>query len=554
MNRIIDAERVKAPARAADGELLSQFLNRRDDGAFAELVGRHGSMVYGVCLRRLGQCHDAEDAFQAVFFSLAKHAWKLCDRANVGPWLYTLARRMASNAARSRRRRRWVFWASSPEPPAADPAEVDVDLDAALATLNEPERSAIVLCHLEGLSRAEAAKALGCPEGTLSTRLARGLEKLRRKLGKPPLAALVAASLVILPNELPAATVDLVHHFRDDALDDWMSPGAQELYRKADPMRYLHRAGPVVAAFAAVALIMVGASFGWNFMPAQEFAPKKKDIADTRAGGRLPGLGGGDSNGLDAVKKEVADDPADGRLPGLGGGALNGRGSLGGPGFGPADNSDSGRIGVVEALRGMEGGSAGMVSSQIALVDAVKQFNDMAKKQTIGKTQPPLTEDEVVAAIRGWRGTEGPAADALYRAFQQIADTKKLPRGWNLTSAETWRFNNYDFDVWRIELEIATAPNTQARIVIRDQKLRVRPASRLAKSLVGTTDSTMIVIPLKNASADSIAEVLTKAISGKWVETKVTSDPRTNSLIILAPKAKETSIRQTVQALDELQK
>jgi len=526
MNRIIDAERIKAPAGATDGELLARFLNRRDDGAFAELVARHGSMVYGVCLRRLGQCHDAEDAFQAVFFSLAKHALKLRDRANVGPWLYTLARRMASNAARSRRRRRWVFWASSPEQPAAASAEVDVDLDAALATLIEPERSAIILCHLEGLSRAEAAKALGCPEGTLSTRLARGLEKLRRKLGKPPLAVLVAASLVIMPNELPAATVDLVQHFRDEALDDWMSPGAQELYRKANLMRLLHRAGPTVAAFAAVALIMVGASFGWNLMPAL---------------------------GQDRVKKEVADDRAGGRLSGLGSGPL-GRGSLG-PGLGGAVNSDGGRTGALEPSVGAEGSSAGVGGTrETALVDAVKQFNDHAKLQAIGKTQPPLTEDEVVAAIRGWRGTEGPAAEELYRSFQQIADTKNLPRGWNLTSAETWRFNNYDFDVWRIELEIATAPNKHARVVVRDQKLRVRPASRLAKSLVGTTDSTMIVIPLKNATADSIAEVLTKAISGKWVETKVTSDPRTNSLIILAPKSKETSIRQTVQALDELQK
>jgi type II secretory pathway component GspD/PulD (secretin) len=137
---------------------------------------------------------------------------------------------------------------------------------------------------------------------------------------------------------------------------------------------------------------------------------------------------------------------------------------------------------------------------------------------------------------------------------QSIADTKTLPPAWRLSSAESVRFNNYDLDVWRIELAISVAPNKTAQILVRDQKIRVRPASNADGRLINTSDSAMIVIPLKNASAASIAEVLDKAIAGKWLETKVTADARTNSLIVLAPKSKEESIRQTVRALDELQK
>jgi RNA polymerase sigma factor (sigma-70 family) len=263
MNRIQDAEAIEAPARTSDGELLARFLDRRDDAAFAELVARHGPMVFGVCHRLLGQHADAEDCFQAAFLSLATHGRKLTDRPTVGAWLYTVARQIAVKALRSRRRRRWVFWESLLEPAAATASEATVDLDAALATLNEDERSAVVLCHLEGYTRAAAAKTLGWPEGTLSVRLSRALEKLRKKLGRPPLAVLAGAMVVMLPDQLPAATLASVRHLREGTLDDWAPPRTVELYRKAQPMKILHRAGPVVAALLAAILIMIAGITGW---------------------------------------------------------------------------------------------------------------------------------------------------------------------------------------------------------------------------------------------------------------------------------------------------
>jgi len=281
MNRITDALATNVAAKPADGELLSRFLASRDDPAFAEVVTRHGPMVYGVCLRRLGRTQDAEDCFQAVFLALATHGPKLVDRQTVGPWLYTVARQAAAKVLRSRGRRRWVFWGRTPEPAARTAVEVDVELDAALASLSEPERSAVVLCHLEGLSRSEAAKALAIPEGTLSARLARALEKLRRKLGRQPLAVLAAATSVILPDALPASTVGLVHHLRDGALEDWASPRVLDLYRKALPMRLLDRFGPAFAALAAAVLIMFGAAAGWQLVKGQPPGEGKQTQAAT---------------------------------------------------------------------------------------------------------------------------------------------------------------------------------------------------------------------------------------------------------------------------------
>ena len=54
----------------ADADLLERFLARRDEEAFAALLGRHGPMVLGVCGRVLGDTHAAEDAFQATFLIL----------------------------------------------------------------------------------------------------------------------------------------------------------------------------------------------------------------------------------------------------------------------------------------------------------------------------------------------------------------------------------------------------------------------------------------------------------------------------------------------------
>src|SRR5262249_20267358 len=60
-----------------DASFVSRFLSKRDEDAFAALVHRHGPLVYGTCLRILGNRTDTDDAFQAVFFVLARRAHTL---------------------------------------------------------------------------------------------------------------------------------------------------------------------------------------------------------------------------------------------------------------------------------------------------------------------------------------------------------------------------------------------------------------------------------------------------------------------------------------------
>src|SRR5690242_2699340 len=85
----------KGVAALADAELLRRFVETRDEAAFEVLVWRHGPMVLGTCRKLLGQVHDAEDAFQATFLTLARKADSIARRASLGSWLHRVAYHIA---------------------------------------------------------------------------------------------------------------------------------------------------------------------------------------------------------------------------------------------------------------------------------------------------------------------------------------------------------------------------------------------------------------------------------------------------------------------------
>src|SRR4051812_9157682 len=92
-----------ADARTADGDLLARFAAARDEGAFRELVRRHGPVVHRVCRRLVPAQADA--AFQAVFLVLACRVGAVGNPAAVGGWLVGVAGRVARQMRTAERRR-----------------------------------------------------------------------------------------------------------------------------------------------------------------------------------------------------------------------------------------------------------------------------------------------------------------------------------------------------------------------------------------------------------------------------------------------------------------
>src|SRR5262249_43460748 len=167
----------------------------------AALVDRHGPMVLKVCRRMLPTPADAEDAFQAVFLVLARKAGSLREAETLKPWLYGVTVRTAQEARRRAvRRRSGGEGARAAGPLSYEPVDGGDDeilrvRDEEIARLPLRYREPILACELEGTSRQDAALRLGLPEGTLSSRLARGRALLRHRLTRRGIAPGVAAGL-----------------------------------------------------------------------------------------------------------------------------------------------------------------------------------------------------------------------------------------------------------------------------------------------------------------------------------------------------------------------
>jgi RNA polymerase sigma factor (sigma-70 family) len=142
----------------------------------------------GVCLRVLGNLHDAEDAFQAAVLVLVRKAPIIQPRELVGHWLYQVAFRTAMKAktmkAKRRLRERAMSKAEVQTPEERLWQELVPLLDHELNRLPEKYRVPVVLRDLEGKSRKEVAGKLGLPEGTLSSRLAMARKILAQRLSR----------------------------------------------------------------------------------------------------------------------------------------------------------------------------------------------------------------------------------------------------------------------------------------------------------------------------------------------------------------------------------
>lgn len=203
-----------AESATDDRTLLSAFAQHQDADAFSVIVNRYGPMVMGVCRRTVGNEHDAEDAFQATFLALVRKPDSIRRGESLAGWLYATAHRICLRAIRDaarRRRREGQADLSKTLNPVGELTwrEVREALDEEVARLPVIYRSAFVLCHLDGLSHAEAASRLGVKIGTVSCRASRACQRLRERLSRRgiDLSVVLAAVAVSATGQATVSTV-----------------------------------------------------------------------------------------------------------------------------------------------------------------------------------------------------------------------------------------------------------------------------------------------------------------------------------------------------------
>jgi RNA polymerase sigma-70 factor (ECF subfamily) len=174
-------------AEDADEDLVVR-IGRGDPAAVRAFVGRKGPRMTALAYRMLADAAEAEDVVQEVFMRVWKQAptWRP-GTARFDTWMHRVALNLCYD--RLRRRREQVM-AEPPEQVDEGPgpdagllaADVGRRVDAALSTLPERQREAIVLCHFQTLSNIDAASLMEISVEALESLLSRGRRALRSQL------------------------------------------------------------------------------------------------------------------------------------------------------------------------------------------------------------------------------------------------------------------------------------------------------------------------------------------------------------------------------------
>ncbi|MCQ2424447.1 MAG: sigma-70 family RNA polymerase sigma factor [Clostridia bacterium] len=187
------------PEEMAEGELIAAAKDG-DDGAFAELVRRNQSIVYGTLLRLAKNRPDADDLFQETFLAAWRHLGTFAGDAKFSTWLCRLAINKYKDKMRADKARLTALPTDDGED---DPllripddsvsgspegeilrAETVAEVRLAVDELPDDLREALVLRETYDLSYDEIAVRLSVPVGTVKSRIARARNSLKNILEK----------------------------------------------------------------------------------------------------------------------------------------------------------------------------------------------------------------------------------------------------------------------------------------------------------------------------------------------------------------------------------
>ncbi|QDT21923.1 hypothetical protein [Gimesia chilikensis] len=153
------------------------------------------------------------------------------------------------------------------------------------------------------------------------------------------------------------------------------------------------------------------------------------------------------------------------------------------PGLATADNS---------GLAGVE------FSETTDLSDAVERFNAQVNRiSKVGRAQPPLTVDEIVASIRAWDRKQNPIDPGLLAVFHQIAETQTLPADSAIMFTQGWTPNgDYEFTVWWVDICLYyPRPDREDSKYVYVHRIRDRTISSRPRQKRIAVDSGLLTLP-----------------------------------------------------------
>jgi RNA polymerase sigma-70 factor (ECF subfamily) len=179
--------------RAQQDSHLVALVAEGDAAALEALYDRYGKAAWSLALRILTDQSLAEDVVREVFLSLWREARRFDPaRGTVATYLLSTTHHRAVDVVRReenlrRRHRPEEVLALAPDQPSGLDDEVEVaerrnQIRAALAELPEPQREALMLAYVGGYTQREIASLVGVPLGTVKTRMAAGMRRLKDEL------------------------------------------------------------------------------------------------------------------------------------------------------------------------------------------------------------------------------------------------------------------------------------------------------------------------------------------------------------------------------------
>lgn len=165
-------------------EALVRRAQNGDGEAFAELIGDQYDRIYRTAWRWCGNAHDAEDIAQDVCVRIGKAIAGFDGRSAFSSWVYRITLNMVRDWQRAGRRRgahvdAFAEITPTEEAPSQEDAATSSQLWAAVRTLPEKQRDAVLLVYAEELNHREAAEIMGIKEATVSFHVHEARKTLR---------------------------------------------------------------------------------------------------------------------------------------------------------------------------------------------------------------------------------------------------------------------------------------------------------------------------------------------------------------------------------------